>query len=74
MPLTLVAPAKIGALMLGAYWHPMVLLIGLPLLALYGPVVMLKRRHYQVSLANQVEEMLDPIQVEDVVKPFKPRR
>lgn len=63
-----------GALMLGAYWHPMVLLIGLPLLALYGPVVMLKRRHCQVSLANQVEEMLDPIQVEDVVKPFKPRR
>ena len=48
--------------------------LGLPLLALYGPVAMLSRRHYQVSLANQVEEMLDPIQVEDVVKPFKPRR
>lgn len=63
-----------GALMAGAYWHPMVWLVGLPLLALYAPVAMLSRRHYQVSLANQIEEMLDPIQVEDVVKPFKPRR
>jgi hypothetical protein len=63
-----------GALMGGAYWHPLVWLVVLPLLALYGPAVMLARRQDRTRLLKQVDDMLDPIQVEDVVKPFRPRR
>lgn len=56
----------------GADWHPLVWLVGLLLLALYGPAVMLVSRRVRTSLHRLVESLLDLIQVEHVVKPFRP--
>lgn len=63
-----------GALMGGAFWHPLAWLVIVPLLVLYAPAVMAARGMARAGLLKQVDRLLNQIQVDNVVKPFRPRR
>lgn len=72
--LVIVVFGSFGALMGGTIWHPLVWLVIVPLLVLYAPSVMAARGLNRAGLLKQVDHLLDQIQVDHVVKPFRPRR